>query len=113
MEQIYKWIKSASPIISMVSLAGCIVLAVVWVFTYHRIKQAENTISNYASEPFFERDDKEFTLLDILNQHSQQINDLYNGQQRIRNNQSNIQQDLDRSNRFLDDYNFGHMWPHY
>ena len=115
MKRIYNWIKVASPILSMASLAGCIALSVVCVSTNHKLKQAEKTIANYASKPFFKADDKEYSLLDILNQHSQQINDLYNGQRRIWNNQSNIQQDLDRSNRFLNDYNssrvFDDDWP--
>ena len=115
MKQIYNWIKVASPITSMVSLAGCVVLSIVCFSTNQKLKHAENTIENYASKPLFKTDDKEFTLLDILNQHKQQINDLYNGQRRIWNNQSNIQQDLDRSNRFLHDYNtsrvFDDDWP--
>ena len=115
MKKIVNWISTASPYISIVSLAGCIALSFVCVSTNHKLRQAENNISNFATKPFFKTDDKEFTLLDILNQHNLQINNLYNGQRRIWNNQSNIQQDLDRSNRFLHDYNtsrvFDDDWP--
>lgn len=117
MKRIYNWLKVASPIISIVSLAGCIALSVVCVKMNHKIKATNSAISNYASEPHFQSGEagNNFTLLDILNQYGQQINDLYSGQQRIRSNQSNLQDELDRSSRFLDDYNrasfFDDDWP--
>lgn len=115
MKKIVNWISTASPYISIVSLAGCIALSVVCVTTNHKLKHAENTISNYASQKLFKSDDKECSLLDILNLHGQQINELYNGQRNIRNNQMNIQNDINRSNQFLHDYNssrfFDDDWP--
>lgn len=115
MKRVVDWIKMASPIISVVSLAGCIALSAVCVSTNHKLKHAEKTISNYASQKLFKSDDRECSLLDILNLHGQQINELYNGQRNIRNNQMNIQNDIDRSNQFLHDYNssriFDDDWP--
>lgn len=115
MKRIYNWIKVASPILSMASLAGCIVLSAVCISTNQKLKHAESTISDYASQKLFKSDDKECSLLDILNLHGQQINELYNGQRNIRNNQMNIQNDIDRSNQFLQDYNssrvFDDDWP--
>lgn len=115
MKRIYDWIKVVSPILSMASLAGCIVLSAVCISTNQKLKHAESSISDYASQKLFKSDDKECSLLDILNLHGQQINELYNGQRNIRNNQMNIQNDIDRSNQFLQDYNssrfFDDDWP--
>lgn len=115
MKQIYEWLKNASPIISMASLAGCVVLSVVCISTNNKLNETKEMVSNYASKPIFKSNGKDITLLEVLNYHGQLINDLYNGQQRIWNNQSNIQHDLDRSNQFLQDYNssrfFDDDWP--
>lgn len=117
MKRIYNWLKVASPIISIVSLAGCIALSVVCVKMNNKIKATNSAISNYASDPHFQSGEggNTITLLDILNQYGQQINDLYSGQQRIRSNQSNLKREIDRSNSFLDDYNssrfFDDDWP--
>ena len=102
MKLLLEKMKMLSPIISWISLAGCIALSYTTITTIHKLKETEKTISNYASQPTFtiemDRRKRTLSLLDILNQHSQQINELYN-------RQSNMQWDIDRSNDFLDDYN--------
>lgn len=114
-KRINDWLKLASPIVAIVSLAGCIALTVVCIKMSSKLKATNAAISNYATEPHFKQGEKPISLLDILRQYESQINDLYNGQRQIRNYQSNLQSDLNRSNRFLNDYNsarfFEDDWP--
>ena len=97
------------------SLAGCIALSVVCISTNQKLKRVDNYISNYKSQKDFKVNDKEYSLLDILNWHEQQIFELYNCMSKIQNNQMVLQDDIDRSNRFLSDYNssrlFDDDWP--
>ncbi len=121
-KRIYDWLKVASPIISIVSLTGCVILSVVCIIMGGKISKMSNqitetnaAISNYAEEPHFNLGTSQYTLIGILNLYGQQINDLYNGQRQISNYQSNLQDDINRSNRFLNDYNsatfFDDDWP--
>ena len=114
--------KKTIPILSIVSLAVCVALTIVCVFLgikigkmNDQITETKTAISNYAEEPIFSMGESNYTLLGILNLYGQKIDDLYNGQRQIRYNQSNLQNDLDRSNRFLNDYNssrlFDDDWP--
>jgi septal ring factor EnvC (AmiA/AmiB activator) len=109
MKKIFNVSNAVTPIISVVSLFGCIVLSVVCTTMNNKLKEIKVSITNYASDPYFlKTDDKYYSLRGIINQHEQQIDQL-------RNNLSNFQRDLNRSNRFLQDYNtakfFDDDWP--
>ena len=95
--------------ISVVALIGCAVLSVVCIRTNNELKETSESLSKYASNPFFfKTDERYYSLREIINQHEIQINQL-------RYNQSNIQYGLSRSNTFLQDYNTSRFmnddWP--
>lgn len=96
-------------IISVVALIGCVVLSAVCINTNNKLKSTNDKISKYSSDPFFFRkENRYYSLHEIINQHEQQI-------EQLRYNQSNFQRDLSRSNKFLEDYNssrfFDDSWP--
>ncbi len=109
MKKIMNVLTVATPFISVAALIGCVVLSFACITMNNKLKETKVSITNYASDPFFlKTNDKYYSLRGIINHHEQQINQL-------RNNISNFQRDLNRSNSFLQDYNtakfFDDDWP--
>ena len=108
-----KTFKLISPYVSVVSFAAAIALSVVCIKMNDRIK-------HYADQSLFTNMGQSCTLLDILNDHGSQIENIKDSQQKILDiqqslyyQQLNIQNGINRSNRFLDDYNSARVFHSY
>lgn len=89
-------------IISLVSLCACIALSVVCINTKRELNETKQSISDYASKTYLKMDGKYYTLQTIINKYGERIDD-------ISKRQLTMQTSINRSNRFLDDYNIYRM----
>ena len=108
MKKAFNYLKKITPIMSIVSLVGCIILGVISINTKNQLddltRKQSDDMKSYA--PYFTWEGRKVSLIEVLLDHNTRINNLYSSQY-------NVSQQLNRSNRFINDYNTGTMMDNY